>query len=328
MLRNIFIGLTLLSVLGLAQPSAAEGAEKVWRIGTLFSGSPSTHGHYVDWFRQGLGDLGYVEGQNYIFVSHWGMGKRKLIRRLAKQLVKDKVDVIFVNGGTVVRAVGKATRTIPIVVGSAGQLGSYGLVASLARPGGNVTGSTAMSHDLAGKRLELLKKIVPGIRRVAYIFTGGRKKSVSKKLKQTKVGGRALGIKIKPFTVKSLEQLEGALAEIKATRLDAILTAGARVAFYHKKRVIGFANSMNVPVMCERVEMARAGCLMAYVPDRKHQMRRAAAFVDKILKGAKPGELPVERPTKFRLVINLKTAKALGITVPPSILLRATEVIK
>ena len=304
----------------------AQQAEKVWRIGTLLSGSPATHGHYVDWFRQGLGDLGYVEGRNYVLVSRWAMGKRKRIRRLAAELVEAKVDVIFVNGGTVVKAVSKATRTIPIVVGSAGGLGTYGFVASLARPGGNVTGSTSISPDLAGKRLELLKVIVPGIRRVAYIFTGGKR--IPKKLKQTEAAGQALGIKIQPFPVASLEDMERAFAAMKGAQLDAILTSGARVAFYHKKRIIAFANSMNVPIMCERVEMARAGCLMAYVPDRTHQMRRAAAFVDKILKGANPGDLPVERPTKFRFVINLKTAKTLGITVPPSILLRATEVIE
>ena len=314
------------AILAFTQPAYPQEPGKPARIGTLLSGSPATHGHYVDWFRQGLRDLGYVEGRNYVLVSRWAMGKRKRIRRLAAELVEAKVDVIFVNGGTVVRAVGKATRTIPIVVGSAGGLGNWGFVASLARPGGNVTGSTSISPELAGKRLELLKVIVPGIRRVAYIFTS--RKRISKKLNQTEAAGRALGVKIQPFTVASLEDLERAFAAMKGAQLDAILTSGARVTFYHKKRIIAFANSMNVPIMCERIEMARAGCLMAYVPDRTHQMRRAAAFVDKILKGAKPGELPVERPTKFRLVINLKAAKTLGITVPPSILLQTTEVIE
>ncbi len=321
---TISIAATFLVLAPLA--AGAQEAGKVARIGTLLSGSPATHGHYVDWFRQGLRDLGYVEGRNYVLVSRWAMGKRKRIHRLAAELARAKVDVIFVNGSTVVKAVAKATRTIPIVVGSATGLGTYGLVASLARPGGNVTGSTSISLELAGKRMQLLKEIVPGIRRVAYLFTG-RKRS-TKTLKQTEAVGRALGVKIQPFAVKSLEELERALAAMKGARPDAIYAAGASVVFYHKKRVIAFANSMNLPVMCTRVEMARTGCLMAYVPDRTYQMRRAAAFVDKILKGANPGDLPVERPTKFRLVINLKAAKTLGITVPPSILLRATEVIE
>ncbi|MCZ6496378.1 MAG: ABC transporter substrate-binding protein [Alphaproteobacteria bacterium] len=324
--KKITIIAITFAVLAVTQPAYAQQSGKVWRIGTLFSGSPATHGHYVEWFRQGLRDLGYVEGRNYVLVSYWAMGKRKRIRRLAAELVKAKVDVIFVNGGTVVRAVGKATRTIPIVVGSATGLGTYGFVSSLARPGGNVTGSTSISHELAGKRMQLLNKIVPGIRRVAYLHTGRKRRSKTRK--QTEAAGKAMGVKIQPFSVKSLEDLERAFAAMKGTRPDAILAASGSVIFYHKKRLLAFANSMNVPVMCTRVEMARTGCLITYVPDRTHQMRRAAAFVDKILKGAKPGELPVERPTKFRLVINLKAAKTLGITVPPSILLQTTEVIE
>ncbi len=324
--KKITIIAITFAVLAVTQPAYAQQSGKVWRIGTLFSGSPATHGHYVDWFRQGLRDLGYVEGRNYVLVSYWAMGKRKRTRRLAAELVAAKVDVIFVNGGTVVKAVGKATRTIPIVVGSATGLGTYGFVASLARPGGNVTGSTSISLELAGKRMQLLKEIVPGIRRVAYVYAA--RKRISKTHKQKEAAARALGVKIQRFPVASLEDLERAFAAMKGAQLDAILTSATSVVFYHKKRVIAFANSMNVPVICTRVEMTRVGCLMAYVPDRTYQMHRAAAFVDKILKGAKPGDLPVERPTKFRLVINLKAAKTLGITVPPSILLQTTEVIE
>ena len=176
--------------------------------------------------------------------------------------------------------------------------------------------------------MELLKEVAPEARRVAYLYTPRTKKRIPRRLKQTEAAGMALGVKILRFPVASLVDFERAFTVMKNERPDALLTAGTRIAFYHKERIIAFANSLNVPIICTRVEVARAGCLLAYVPDRSHMMRRAAVFVDKILKGANPGDLPVERPTRFRLVINLKTAKALGITVPPSILLRATEVIE
>ncbi len=304
----------------------AQQAEKVWRIGTLLSGSPATHGHYVDWFRQGLGDLGYVEGRNYVFVSRWAMGKRKRMPALAKELVEAKVDLILVSGGTATRAAAKATRTIPIVVGSASGLGTWGLVASLAKPGGNVTGSTAIGPELSGKRLELLREAVPGARRVAYLLFPGKRSL--KELKRTETAAQSLGVKIKPFPVKTLGDIEGAFAMMTKERPDALVIASSTILYFNRKRVAELVTAQKIPAVCARQKIANTGCLMAYVPDRSRMNRRAAVFVDKIFKGANPGDLPVERPTKFELIINLKTAKALGITVPPSIMLRATEVIE
>ena len=235
--------------------------------------------------------------------------------------------MIMVNGGAPTRAVAKATKKIPIVVGSASGLGTWGLVASLARPGGNVTGSTAFDPGLEGKRLELLREAVPGIRRVAFLFLP--LKRMRKELKRTETAARSLGVTIKSLPVRSLGDIEDAFASMaKNKRVDALILSSTNVIYYNRKRVTELVTEWKLPAICARQKIAKTGCLMAYAPDRSMMNRRAAIFVDKILRGANPGDLPIERPTKYKLMVNLKLAKAIGVTVPPPILLRATDVIE
>jgi putative ABC transport system substrate-binding protein len=316
------LALAFLTALPVAEAQQTNPA----RIGTLFGGSPTTHGRYVNWLRQDLQDLGYVEGQNYVFVSRWAMGKYKRLPKLAMELVDEKVDVIVVNGGSSVRALGKATQTIPVVVGSAGNLGTYGFVASLARPGGNVTGSTFNTSDLTTKRLGLLKEAVTGARRVAFLFYPlGRAK---RELNRIEIVGESLRLKIQPLQVRTLGEIEGAFVSMVNKGADALMINLSAVTIFHRKRIAALAIKKKIPTMCEQASFAHAGCLMSYAADRRHMMRRAAAFVVKILRGAKPADLPVELASRFKLVVNLKTAKAIGITLPASIFLQATDVIE
>ena len=283
---------TALALAFLAAPPIAKAQQtKPARIGTLLGGSPASHGHYVDWMREGLRDLGYVEGQNYVFVSRWAMGKQKRVPKLAAELVKDKVDVIVVAGGTAVRAARKATQTIPIVVEVAGNLGRYGFVASLAKPVGNVTGLTYDTSDLSTKRLGLLGEVVPGARRVAFLFYPSKR--VLGELKRNEVVGKSLGLKIQPLQVRTLGEIERAFFSMVNKRADALMIKLSSVTVFHRKRLAALAIKNKLPTMCELASFAHSGCLMAYATDRKYMIRRAATYVDKILKGAKPAELPV-----------------------------------
>ncbi len=325
--KKITILVIAFAIVAFTQPAYAQQAEKVYRIGTLFSGSPASHGRYVDWFRQGLRVLGYVEGKNFIIVPRWGMGKLKRLPKLAAELVEAKVDVILVTGHRALGAAGKATQTIPIVVGIAANLVKYeGFVASLARPGGNVTGSTFNASALSGKRLGLLREALPSARRVAFLYSN--LKRGLRDLKRTKTAGKALGLKILPLQVETLGEIERAIASMVKGRADALIFNTSSVINLHRKRLTALAITKKIPTMCEQEAFAHAGCLLAYSADRKHMMRRAAVFVDKIFKGAKPAELPVETATRYNMVVNLNTAKALGITLPPTILLQATDVIE
>lgn len=310
-------------------PLVAQALEtsKVWRIGTLANGSPATHGQYVEWYRQGLTDLGYVEGRNYVFVSRWAMGKRERLLALARELIVAKVDVIMVSGGTPTRMAAKATKTIPIVVGSASGLGTWGLIASFAKPGGNVTGSTAFVPGLQGKRMELLMEAVPGARRIGFMFFPGNKRGMDE-LKRTQTAARKLGATFKPFPVRTLGDIEDTFASTVHRPVDALMLTSSNIIYFNRKRVAEFVAQRKLPAICARQNIENTGCLLAYVPDRAIMNRRAAVFVDKILKGAKPGDLPVERPTKYKLIVNRKLARVLGIDLPGSILLRATEVIE
>ncbi len=315
-----------LIILSLPPAAQAQQTGKVWRVGTLLHGSPASHGHYLQWYRQGFKELGYAEGRDYVFVSRWSGRQRQRLHALAKELVAAKVDVIMVSGGTPTRMAAKATKTIPIVVGSASGLGTWGLVATLARPGGNVTGSTAFDPGLEGKRLELLREVVPGARRVAFMFHP--KKRGRSELKRTKTAADALGMQIKPVPLRTLGEIEDAFALMANERIDALILPSSNVIYSNRKRVGDLVTARKLPAICARQKIENSGCLMAYVPDRSLMNRRAAGFVDKIFKGANPGDLPVERPTKYKLIVNLKLAKAFGITIPTAILLRADEVIQ
>jgi putative ABC transport system substrate-binding protein len=321
------IHLIIVSAVLLFAPLVAQAQQvgKVPRIGILMSGSPASHKHFVDWFRQGLRDLGYVEGKNFVAVNRWAMGKRKRLPWLVKELIKDKVDVIVINGSSSIKAALKVTRTVPIVVGFSSLLARS--VTSLARPGGNITGSTYDAGTLGPKRLGLLREAVPGARRVTFLFVPSTK-NVFENVKGMETAGKGLGIKVQPLGVRTLGEIESAFISMVKERADALIIRRSSVTNIYRKRLAALAITNKLPTMCDQEPFARAGCLMTYTPDHQHTMRRAAAFVDKILKGAKPAELPVEMATRYNLVVNLKTAKALGIRLPPSILLQANEVIE
>jgi putative ABC transport system substrate-binding protein len=301
---------------------------KIPRIGVLPAGSSSSMATHVEAFRQGLRELGYVEGKNILLEYRYGEGKREQYRDLADELVRLKPNVIVVSSVGFTAAAKEATKTIPIVVAGAGDLVGTGLVTSLARPGGNVTGLTAMSTDLSGKRLELLKEVVPKATRVAvfwYTFPGSQDED---EVKQTRVTAPPLGVKIQAVPVRGTDDFQGAFAQMKRENANALIFIQGSFTNVYRRQLAELAIKNRLPTMCEQPTWAEDGCLVSYGRDPRDGWRRAGIFVDKILKGAKPADLPVEQPTKFDLMINLKTAKQIGLTIPANVLLRADKVIK
>ena len=277
-------------------------------------------------FMQGLRDLGYVEGKNIAFVFRTTEGKNERYSDLAAELVRLNVDIIVTGGNTGIRAAKKATSTIPIVMLSVGDPVGLGLVASLARPGGNITGLSQMSPDLTGKRLELLKEILPKVTRVAFIRDPDNPGMILR-FKEAQIAAPALGIKLQSLDVRSPNELTAALATATKEHAEALMLPAS--AGRYVKQIADFAKKERLPWTCDTMEFVElAGCLMAYGPSYPDLHRRAAIYVDKILKGVKPAELPVEQPTKFELIINLKVAKQMGLTIPPNVLARADKVIK
>ena len=315
-------------ILTCASLTDAQQQAKVFRIGSLASGSASTHKSRIDAFRQGLHELGYVEGENIVLEYRYAEGNRERFADLAAEMVRLKPDVIVVGGTGFTAAVKQATSTIPIVVGGAGDLVGSGLIASLARPGGNVTGSTDISPDLSGKRLELLKEAVPKARRVALLWHDFAGSSDADEIKQTEIAARSLGIKLQVVSVQAPDRFKDAFAAIKKGNADALVIIQGSFTQFHSKQLIELAAKNKLPSMCEGSAFIEAGCLISYGTDVIYQYHRAATFVDKILKGRTPADLPVEQPMKFELIINLKAAKQIGLTIPPQVLARADKVIK
>jgi putative ABC transport system substrate-binding protein len=320
--------LACLLVLILAAPIAGEAQQsgKIPRIGVLTAqspaGSPPAYG-----LRQGLRELGYVESQNIAVEWRWAPERAERLPDLAAELVRMNVDLIVASGNPVVRAAQRATRTIPIVMVHGTDPVGLGFVASLARPGGNITGLSLQSPELTGKRLQLLKEAIPNLSRVGILwdpaFPGGRFE-----VTEAEVAARALGIGLHLLEAGSAGEFERAFAAITREGTAAALAVGSPAFFAHRARITENAIKSRLPTICATREYAEAGCLISYGASLTDLYRRAAYFVDKILKGAKPADLPVEQPTKFELVINLKTAKALGLTIPQSLLLRADRVIQ
>jgi putative ABC transport system substrate-binding protein len=313
-------------------PAEAQQAGKVYQIGYLGPHSFSSRWGSVrrKAFHEGLRELGYVEGQNLVIEERSAEGKRERYPVIAAELVRLKVDVIVTAGNPLtVRAAQGATRTIPIVMsGIVVDPVKAGFVVSLARPGGNITGLTNLDSKLHAKRLELLKEAFPRISRVAILWPLAQQKHA---MKEVKAVGQALGIQIQPLVVSSrlgLEGLESALSAISREHSDGLLVAMSSVVMPNRARVIEFTAKRRLPTIYARSRFVKAGGPMSYGTDRQHLYRREATYVDKILKGAKPGDLPIEQPTKFELVINLKTAKQIGVTIPPEVLYQATKVIK
>jgi putative ABC transport system substrate-binding protein len=271
--------------------------------------------------------LGYIEGKNILIEYRFANGKPERVSDLATDLVAKKVDVIVTSGTAQGQAIQQRTTIIPIVLAISGDAVGTGLVASLARPGGNVTGLSMMSPDLAGKRLELLKEAAPKIARVGVLWDTLVPDNTLD-FKTTQLAARVLRLKLLSIEVQSAEDLEGALSTAAKQRLDALVVIGGGITNIHQKKIVAFEIKNRLPAIHETLRSAEAGGLMAYGVNFADLFRRAATYVDKILKGAKPADLPVEQPKKFEFIINLKTAKQIGLTIPPNVLARADKVIK
>ena len=324
---------TLLALLALgAVPLAGEAqqAAKFARIGYL-SSSVAASPRLRDAFLQGLRDLGYVEGRNVAIEYRDAEGKVERVPALAAELVALKVDVIFVGGSTrVTLAAMQATKTIPIVFTSVADPLESGLVTSLARPGGNVTGLSSLGPELVGKRLELLKQAVPGVDRVAVLWVPGAlgERTDKEMLAGADVAARALGVRLQFFEARSTDEFAKAFSDMSSARAGALAVLPSNRFERERRRIVDLAARHRLPAVYTSREFVDAGGLMSYGANQPDLFRRAAIYVDKILKGGKPGDLPVEQPTKFELVINLKTAKALGLTIPQPVLAHADEVIQ
>ena len=306
----------------------AQQAKKVPRIGYLSGGSPSSVSARTEVFRQGLRELGYVEGTSIIMEYRYAEGKLDRLPDLAAELVHLKVDVIVAAGGTATALPARqATRTIPIVMTNVGDPVARGLIASLAQPGGNITGLTSASPDLSGKRLELLKEAVPRLTRVAVLWEPSDQGAAAN-FKETEAAARALAVQLQSLEVRSLEDFESAFKEATKARSAALAVIASPVITSNQKQIAHLATKNRLPAIYPRGDYVASGGLMSYGADQFEPYRRAATYVDKILKGAKPADLPVEQPMKFELVINLKTAKQIGLTIPPNVLVRADRVIK
>jgi putative ABC transport system substrate-binding protein len=329
MRRREFIALVGGAAVGWPVAADAQQAAKVARVGYLgtnLSASP----HLPEAFRQGLRDLGYVEGRNVVIDYRFAEGKLERLPALAAELVALKVDVIVVGAEPHSLAAKQATKTLPIVFATATDPVASGLVTSLARPGGNMTGLATLSPELVGKRLELLKQVVPGVSLVAVLWhPGGAGERTGKDmLKEIEVGALALGVQIQFVETRDPEDFGRAFSDMTRAHAGALTVWTSPALYNERKRLVDLAAKNRLPAVYPSREFVDAGGLMAYGPNLADMYRRAATYVDNILKGAKPADLPVEQPTKFELVINLKTAKALGLTVPPSLIARADEVIE
>jgi len=315
-----------LLLLAALRGAEAQQAAKVPRIGLLMPVSPDAAAANIRGFQEGLRDLGYVEGRSIAFEYRYARGRDDALAGFASELVRLNVDVILTWGTPATRAAKQATATIPIVIGAIADPIGTGIVTNLARPGGNVTGVTSISSQIEVKRLEALKEFRPQIARVATIWNPSNPVSALI-LKQTQAAAEALRIEILPVGVKSARELDGAFASIRERRPDALSVQPEVFLLDQRTRILAFAAASGIPAVYGYREFVDAGGLMFFGPNWPDLFRRSASYVDRILKGAKPADLPIEQPTKFELVINAKAAKALGLTIPPPLLLRADQII-
>ena len=313
----------IIAVVLLATPPVLEGQTgRVPRIGLLSPGSPSAA---TDAFRRGLAEQGYVEGRNIHLDFRWAEGRADRLPVLAAELVQAKVDVIVAFISSAAKAAQQATRTIPIVMVGVGDPVSLGLVTSLARPGGNITGNTSFGPELNAKRMQLLKEIIPGLKRAAVLWTP-RNPLHESSVRRTEAAALAVGVELQPLKVTSVDEIESAIRTATEQHAGALIVLGDPLL--SSTRIARLALERRLPTTFLERAGAEAGGLISYGPNMVDVYKRAAVYVDKILKGTKPGDLPVEEPSTFEFVINLKTAKALGLTIPPSLLSRADEVIE
>ena len=326
-MKKLFSTLLILAMVVVGGVAAAQQTKKIHRIGLLSGSRPSPMPTNIEALRQGLRELGYIEGQNISVEYRFAEGKEERYAILAAELVNLGVDVIVTFGTQATVAAKQATSTIPILVGNAGDLVGEGLVASLARPGGNVTGFTSVDPDLSAKRLQLLRETLPKVARVAVLYHGGPGGDQDE-LRETQTAAKTLGVQIQPLQVLEPDQFQRAYTAMTKERAQALIIFLGSFTAFHRKDLLELAAKIRIPTMCGNPEWSEAGGLISYGHDRRDQFRRAATYVDKILKGTKPADLPVQQPTKFEIVINLKTAKQIGLTIPPKVLVRADRVIK
>jgi putative tryptophan/tyrosine transport system substrate-binding protein len=314
-------------VLVFAVIAEAQQLAKVPRIGFVSAISSSTISSRVEAFRQGLRELGYVEEKNIVVEYRYSDGKLERLKDFAAELVRLKVDTIVTAGPSVTRPVKEATATIPIVMAFDDDPVGSGFAASLARPGGNITGLSILAPEISGKQIELLKEIVPNLARVAILGTSTRL-GTAQTLKETELAARAFGVKPQYLDILGPRDIETAFREASKGRAEAVLVLQSAVIYMHRKQIVDHAVKSRLPAIYNVPEFVEAGGLMTYGVHLPDLYRRAATYVDKILKGAKPADLPIEQPTKFEFIVNLKAAKQIGLTIPPNVLARADRVIK
>jgi putative tryptophan/tyrosine transport system substrate-binding protein len=308
-------------------PVQAQQPDKIARIGILIGSSAAANATRIEAFRQGLRDLGYVEGKNFVIEFRSADGKFDRLPELAAEIVRLKVDVIVTTGPIINRPVKEATSTIPIVMGFDSDPVGNGFVASLARPGGNMTGLSNLAPEMTGKQLELLKEIVPRLSRVA-VFGNSKEPATPQQLTEAENAAATFRIKLQYVDILSPTDIETAFRTASNGRAEAVLMLGAFIFNPHRAQIAGLAARNRLPAIYNALEWVEAGGLMSYGTSFPDLFRRAATYVDKILKGAKPADLPVEQPTKFEFILNLKAAKQIGLTIPPNVLARADKVIR
>jgi putative ABC transport system substrate-binding protein len=330
MKKKITIVALCATLFALSYSASAQQPKKVPRIGYLSGVDPARESIRSEAFRLALRELGYIEGQNIAIEYRYAEGKRDRYPELAAELVRLKVDIIVgPSGSAPIRAAKNATKTIPIVMMSlAADPVEAGFVESLARPGGNITGLTILSRELGGKRLQLLKEAVPKVARVAVLYDPASSGTVLEVKEVLTVAARALGLTIQPWEVRDADGFERVFAALSKQRPEGLYVPPGPLMAANEKRIAGFALKSRLPSVYSNSEAVDAGGLMYYGADLADSYRRAATYVDKILKGAKPADLPVEQPKKFEFIINLETAKQIGLTIPPNVLARADKVIR
>jgi len=328
MLHGIVAFVFGLAILAASLATDAQQASRVPRIGYLEFGTAAPGTPLLEAFRQGLRELGWVEGQNIAIEVRYAEGKRDQLPELAAELVRRKVDLIFASTTPAALAAKHATTTSPIVIGFVGDPVGSGVVASLARPGGNITGWTHLAGlELAGKRLELIKETVPGATRIGALWNPANPGN-GPFVKELEAAAQALKVQLQPVGVQDPKELDSAFAALARQRTEALVVVADGMFLAQRDRIIALAARSRLPGMYPSTDLVEAGGLMAYSVNLPEMYRGGASYVDRILKGARPADLPVERPTRFYFVINLRTAKALGLTIPPSLLLKADRIIE
>ena len=324
----VVIGIALTAILlALCISAQAEQPKKISRIGYLAGITAAAQSARIEAFREGLRELGYSEGKNIIIESRYAEGNADRVRSLAMELVRLKVDVILSAGSSDTLAAKEATATIPIVMAAAGDPVASGFVTSLARPGGNITGLSILAPELSGKQRELLREIIPKLSRVA-VFETSTTPGAAQALKEMKLAAQAFGVKLEYLDILAFKDIETAFRAASKAHADAIVALGGPLFNSHRTHIIELATKSRIPVMYNVSEFVDSGGLITYGASWPDLFRRAATYVDKILKGAKPADLPIEQPKKFDLIINLNAAKQIGLTIPPNVLARADKVVK